>query len=252
LLQSLLSGNAFVSARLTWLAFGSSPYYLSGSYAGQGWNMLQLSKWAMVFSLVGLVFQTVPMAAENVDRPDIHVGDRWSWVHTNGMVNEQDWTKIEDVVSISQTEIRTRIRKKGTPNNIIAIYSLDMNPIDTSGERYQPNLTRYVFPFQTGKKWSGEFDKMLFSNGKHGKFFAKAEVKGLEKVKVPAGEFDAYKIVLTYDATGTDEDARTGHTVETVWYAPDVKNFVKSETVFTRDGQVRSQDIFELLEYSLR
>jgi hypothetical protein len=206
----------------------------------------------MVFGLTGFLYLAAPAMAQTVERPEMHVGDRWSWQHTNAMTNEEDWTKIEDVVSVDNKEIRTRIRKKGTSNNLIATYTTDMNPIDTGNERYQPDLTRFVFPFQPGKKWSGEFDKMLFINGKHGKFFVKAEVTGPEKITVQAGEFDAYKIKLVYDATATDESAMEGKTVETFWYAPEVKNYVKLESSFTHDRQVRSQDVFELLDYSLR
>jgi hypothetical protein len=74
----------------------------------------------------------------------------------------------------------------------------------------------------------------------------------MEKVTVPAGTFDAYKIELHLDATATDEDANIGNTVESIWYAPAVKRYVKLENTFTRDGRVRSKDVYELLEYSLR
>ena len=107
-------------------------------------------------------------------------------------------------------------------------------------------------PLQVGKKWDGVADKRLFSNGKHGKFNLKGEVVSFEKVTVSAGTFDAYKVVLTIDAASTDEDANIGNTVATFWYAPSVKREIKSEYVFTKDGRVRSRDLFELLEYSLR
>ena len=214
--------------------------------------MFSLAKWTMIFGIAGCACLATPALSQTVERPDLQVGDRWSWQHTNGMANEEDWTRIEDVVSVSDKEIRTRVRKKGTPGNVIATYTPELNPVDTGMERYAPDLTRFAFPLQPGKKWSGEFDKMLFTNGKHGKFFAKAEVTGPEKVTVPAGEFTSYKIKITYDATATDENAMEGKTIETVWYAPDVKNFVRLESNFTHDRQVRSRDIMELLDYSLR
>ena len=93
---------------------------------------------------------------------------------------------------------------------------------------------------------------MLFSNGKHGKFTVKGEVVGIEKVTEPAGVFDAYKISLHIDAIGTDEDANIGNTVETIWYVPSVKRYVRFENTYSRDGRVRSKDIYDLLEYNLR
>jgi hypothetical protein len=199
-----------------------------------------------------LICLAVPAWADSGDKPDLHAGDRWSWQHINGLVNEKDYTRIEDVIDVSPKEVHVRIRRKGTPGMVLETYTADLNPVDTGGERYDPSLMRFEFPLQAGKKWNGTFDKMLLTNGKHGKFYVKAEVGALEKVSVPAGGFDAYKVTLTYDATATDDDAMTGQTVETIWYAPTVKNVVKSDTAFTRDGQLRSRDDYELLEYSLR
>lgn len=191
--------------------------------------------------------------AQNPDRPDIHVGDRWSWQHTNGMVNEKDFTQIEDVVEVSAGEIRTRVRVKGRlDRGGIATYTREWNPVDIVWAQFNPCLKEFAFPLNVGKKWDGAADKMLFSNGKHGKFFLKGEVVAFEKVIVPAGTFDAFKITLVLDAASTDEDANIGNTIETYWYAPSVKRWVKVETTFTRDGRVRNKDTIELLEYSLR
>lgn len=208
------------------------------------------------FFQTGLVAAMMMLAvgafAESVDKPDVHIGDRWAWQHINGLANERDFTQIEDVVDISDNEIRTRVRIKGKPGGGIATFTREWNPIDVVSARYDPYLKDFAFPLQIGKKWDSSADKMLFSNGKHGKFFSKSEVVAMEKVTVPAGTFDAYKINVSIDAAGTDEDANAGHTVETYWYAPTVKRYVKFENTFTRDGRVRSKDVLELLEYSLR
>jgi hypothetical protein len=190
--------------------------------------------------------------AEIADKPDVHVGDRWSWQHTNGLANERDYTTIEDVLEVSDAEIKTRERVKGKPSSSVAAFTREWNPADVVFARYDPFLRELSFPLQVGKKWDGSADKMLFSSGKHGKFFLRGEVIAVEKVTVPAGTFDAYKIVLHIDAAATDEDANIGNTVETIWYAPTVKRYVKFENTFSRDGRVRTKDVNELLEYSLR
>jgi len=201
---------------------------------------------------LALFFACSAYATENIDKPDIHVGDRWDFQHTNGLANEKDFTQIDDVVEITDDEIRVRSRIKGKPGNGIGTYTREWNAVDVGSARYQPNLNVFAFPLQVGKKWDGNADKMLFTNGKHGKFQLKGEVVAFEKVTVPAGTFDAYKISIAIDAVATDEDANIGHTVETYWYAPSVKRYVKSENVFSRDGRPRSKDIYELLDFSLR
>jgi hypothetical protein len=190
--------------------------------------------------------------ADNADRPELHVGDRWSWQHTNGIANERDYTTIEDVVDVSPTEIKTRWRIKGKPSSALAAFTPEWNPVDVASARYDPFLREFAFPLQVGKKWDAAADKMLFSNGKHGKFTVKGEVLGMEEVTEPAGAFDAYKNSLHIDAVASDEDANIGNTVETIWYAPSVKRYVRFENTFSRDGRVRSKDIYDLLEYNLR
>ncbi len=201
---------------------------------------------------LGLIFAAAGAGAQSVDAPDVHVGDRWSWQHTNGLANERDFTAIEDVIDVSDAEIKSRERIKGKQNGAIAVFTREWNPVDVASARYDPFLRELSFPLQVGKKWDASADKMLFSNAKHGKFSLKGEVAALEKVTVPAGTFDAYKIVLHIDAIATDEDANIGNTLETIWYAPSVRRYVKFENTFSRDGRVRSKDINELLEYSLR
>jgi hypothetical protein len=190
--------------------------------------------------------------AEGTERPELQGGDRWSWQHTNGLVGERDYTLIEDVIDTSDSEIRTRERIKGKPGSAVAVFTREWNPIDVVAARYDPMLREFSFPLTVGKKWDATADKMLFSNGKHGKFNIEGSVVALEKVTVPAGTFDAYRIELHLAAIATDEDANIGNTLETIWYAPAVKRYVKLENTFSRDGRVRSKDVYDLLEYSLR
>lgn len=221
-----------------------------------GCNLTKAAVKTAAFLLVwaaGLVFSGSTVAAvEKADRPDVHVGDLWSWQHTNGLAGEKDYTTIEDVLEVSDSEIKTRERVKGRPSSSVAAFTREWNPADVVIARYDPFLRELSFPLQIGKKWDASADKMLFSNGKHGNFLLKGEVVALEKVTVPAGTFDAYKITLHIDATVSDEDANIGNTVETIWYAPAVKRYVKYENTFSRDGRVRSKDVNELVQYSLR
>ncbi|HMA48966.1 MAG TPA: hypothetical protein VKP60_04380 [Magnetospirillaceae bacterium] len=205
-----------------------------------------------VLLAAALLVASPAFADSNANRPELHVGDRWSWQHTNALVNERDFTRIEDIVEVGGSAIRSRIRTKGVTGNLIATYTPDFNLVDNPTVRFDPSLRRFDFPLSTGKKWTGEFDKALLNTGKHGKFYLKSEVLAVEKVTVPAGTFDAYKISTVYDATGTDQDANSGQTNEIHWYAPEIRNDVKVETTFVQDGMVRSKDTLELLEYSLR
>ena len=190
--------------------------------------------------------------AESIDAPKINVGDRWSWQHTNALVNEKDMTVIDDVIEVNDSEIKIRERIKGRPGYGVASFTSEWNPQDTGDAKYDPCLRLFKFPLTIGQKWSDTADKRLLSNSKHGKFSIKGEVIAKEQITTPAGQFNAYKIKVLLDAVGTDEDANAAHTEETYWYSPEVKNYVRMEHIFTREGIVRSKDYRELQEFSLR
>lgn len=184
--------------------------------------------------------------------PDVKVGDRWAWQHSNGLASEMDYTLIEDVISVSANEIRTRQRIKGTISDGINTYTREWNLLDTPSARYKPEYKTHAFPLAVGKKWSATSDKMLYASGAHGVFTVLGEIVAKESVTVPAGTFTAYKIVLKIGAMSTGPDARTAETVDAVWYSPEARQFVKREVTFNHDGRVRKVDVYEMLEYTLR
>ena len=207
---------------------------------------------AWLMGLAGLAGAGLAAADPTAPSPSVSVGDRWVWQHSNGLANEKDFTQIESVVQVSDSEIRTQVKVKGKPGSAIATYTHEWNPVDVVAAKFDPYLKDFDFPLQVGKSWKGSADKVLFANGKHGNFYLKGEVVAFEKVTVPGGTFDAYRVAVSLDATGTDEDANIGHTVETYWYAPAVNRHVKLVNEFSRDGRVRSKDVYEMVEYSLR
>ena len=90
--------------------------------------------------------------ADNADRPDVHIGDRWSWQHTNGLANERDYTTIEDVIDVSGTEIKTRWRIKGKSNSSIAAFTLEWNPVDVRYGALRAVPARFFIPITSWQK----------------------------------------------------------------------------------------------------
>ena len=190
--------------------------------------------------------------AQSANLPDVQVGDRWYWQHTDALANIRDWTSIDQVIAVDDKTIKVRGQIKGKPGYAVHTFARDWSPIDVGVAKYDPPLQILSFPLTVGKKWSQSGDKQVLSNGKHGSYNLRGEVQAFEKVTTPAGTFDAYKVVLTIDATSNDEDANVGHTTDTEWYAPALKRYVKSINAFTRDGVERSRDLLELSDSSLR
>lgn len=86
------------------------------------------------------------------------------------------------------------------------------------------------FPLFVGKKWSDSFiDQSPQYTNQSFRYDAKYEVVEYKLLKIPAGEFKAYKISVTI----TNKDSfRAVHNYETyngdVWYSPDLKMIVKA------------------------
>ena len=68
------------------------------------------------------------------------------------------------------------------------------------------------------------------------------EVEAVESVTVPAGTFRCFKILKYVEGLDTG--------IETMWYSPDVKNWVKKTEVFTMD-EYQAASTMELQSYSL-
>ena len=91
------------------------------------------------------------------------------------------------------------------------------------------------FPLEVGKHWSyvndydlNDFDLYNTFGRLQGRDKDSVAVLGYEKVRIPAGEFDAFKL----EAQGTWESPQApfpGAADEIYWYAPAVRAIVKKE-----------------------
>ena len=80
-------------------------------------------------------------------------------------------------------------------------------------------------------------------------------VKGKEKVTVPAGEFEAYRIEREYQFTGTpNSGARGWYGLSTAiyWYVPALRNYVAFEIDHRSNGVLVTRERHELTSFSVR
>ena len=87
----------------------------------------------------------------------------------------------------------------------------------------------FVFPLDSGKSWSTRVGARVPATGETRSVRVDGRVMGTERVRVPAGEFDAVKVRrLVYPGDGTYFLPET-HVVEIDWYAPALGRVVRSE-----------------------
>ena len=85
----------------------------------------------------------------------------------------------------------------------------------------RPHNGRFSWPLQVGKKWRAEprwVDHVVQPDWS-GQYWTEFEVVAYEEVRVPAGNFMAFKVEATASSSGDS--------YEVIWYAPDVGAFVK-------------------------
>ena len=160
--------------------------------------------------------------AQTADRPDVKVGDRWVFKVSSRMgpgaveVSDRVWI----VTSVAATGI------KGTENGKPLMLTPDLNVLESPRSK-DSDPRRLSFPLHLGKQWSYTDNYVLKRQGVEGRISVNAKVVGYEKVRVPAGEFDAFKLERKGNWQLTSGE--TGESTETYWYAPAARTVVKSE-----------------------
>lgn len=204
--------------------------------------------------------QPVITVGGRVVRPDIRVGDQWTYQTTDGYTSEKRTVAV-GVVRVTENYIYTQSAPTSlaaldlsTTGGMLDVWDRNWNQLRQGDLEYAPYYPSLQFPLEPNKNWSGAVsidvpgsDKLIHQ--------LDARVVGWERVTVPAGTFDAVKITLR----GTIHGSVGGSIVDVVWYAPAVRQIVKKEIqhrAFVSGGRLgpvaaRLQEMerWELVEY---
>jgi len=124
----------------------------------------------------------------------------------------------------------------------------------TSGEGsdYSPPIKYYDFPLYPGKRWSGTSTERNIRTGKVREHVISAEVGEWETITVPAGTFQAIKVIIKNEV----KDFETGLVksgTDISWYAPDVKRSIKSELSTHNDSEGEDEkQTLSLLRFTVK
>jgi hypothetical protein len=168
---------------------------------------------------LALAMITVPALAQKADRPNVHVGDWWLFAIYSGPTPLNPHL-VRVVTSITADGI------KGTESDKPLSLTLDLNNID-SPRRSSSDLRLLSFPLEVGKQWTFADNYVLKDSGETGRSEIDVMVVSYEKVLVPAGEFDAFKLEAKGSYNGSAGNGRI--TQWSYWYAPVAHAIVKEE-----------------------
>jgi hypothetical protein len=175
------------------------------------------------------------------ERPDVKVGDRWVSACTQ-------YSKKFDVVTVVTSVDQSGI--KGTQNGVPLVLTPDLNEIEGMRWSHSPDNRYFRFPLEVGKKWSDVEHWVDHSNSSEGSTKVNATVTSYEKVRVKAGEFDAFRIKWKGSWSANNDGAGVSET--TYWYAPAARGVVKSEMIISWPGGGEPEFDCELAQLQLQ
>jgi hypothetical protein len=189
--------------------------------------------------------------ADTVAAPVPAVGDSWTYQYTDVWKGAKGNINRMEVAAIDQAGIHIAIKRAASGALISTqLFSNDMNPIERGGMHFAPSFARYAFPLAPGKEWQSAIVGDNSKAGKQWHYQIRGKVQDWEKVRVPAGEFDALKV--TIDAQYADAQGRPGGKLtETVWFVPALNNYVRLDFQDSdAEGRLYSRDSWELTAYA--
>ena len=186
-----------------------------------------------------------PAGALVADRPQIQVGDSWNYSFRDTRYSQTDCTYSLSVTGVTGDTITVDMQNPQHCNigalAASTVYDKDFNLMYAG---VTPYLTS-AFPLAVGKQWTQKFSLNTEANTLlHNDVTAK--VIAIERVTVPAGTFDAYKVVVERKYSS---QYVSGTITETRWYAPQVKTYVRRTSVDSATAS--SSLVSELLTYRL-
>ncbi|MYM23127.1 hypothetical protein GTP46_10770 [Duganella sp. FT135W] len=190
---------------------------------------------------------------ESVPLPTPAIGDSWTYQYTDVWKGAKGNINRVEVAAIDEAGVHVDVRRAASGALLTQqLFSPEMNPVDRGAMHFAPSFARYAFPLAPGKEWSSDVTGNNPKQGKNWRYHIKGKVLDWEKVKVPAGEFEALKIVVeaTYGAEDTFTKNGSGQLTETVWFVPELNNFVKLDYRDTDwQGRLYNRDSWELTTY---
>jgi uncharacterized protein YecT (DUF1311 family) len=174
--------------------------------------------------------------------PVLKVGDRWKYEVIESKTGIRKDSIDQRITSVSDSKI------EGTENDGKLVMTPGLNVLESSTIRTISGEGDLLsFPLEVGKKWDVKANFKVKKGNIDMNSQLHAIVVAQERIKVPAGEFDAFKI--EYNGNWRVELEGVARTIKdrmkvTIWFAPDVRNLVRTEI----DNGI-SESVIQLVEF---
>lgn len=190
---------------------------------------------------IGLAFLTAGCAAPlmqtpppgippELAAPPVRPGDGWSYALHDGYTRLPLGTVAYHVSAVEDDRITVE-RRHGNRTST-EHYTRDLNwrerPMtNLPNFRYDPPYAALPFPLAAGKTWRAYVNATDAATGRKHRVRIDGKVLGWERVRVPAGEFDALVVRRIVYAGNEDTTRGEENITEVDWYAPALGGIVR-------------------------
>lgn len=199
-----------------------------------------------------------PMAV--VPAPALQAGDTWVYVQINGY-NRLPVRTLTDTLRAAPQGLVVE-RRSDQPNDPLETETISApwrelgETVGNARRVFSAPLARVSLPIAPGQGWQDQAT-VTDERGVNFLWRTSGRALGWERVRTPAGEFVALRVERQMNLGDYDYTWSDTHVVETYWYAPEVKRWVRLEHPYERVelmvGRVKrpNQDwiVWELKEF---
>jgi hypothetical protein len=178
--------------------------------------------------------QTPPAGVPpEVSASEVQPGNAWRYAVHDGYTKLPRGTVEYRVRAVQGNTVTVAVLNGGTES--VELYARDGNWLQRPATNmqtftYSPPYPAFAFPLAPGKTWRSRVTATDPADGRSFPVMIEGSVLGWERVRVPAGEFDALKVrrnvFLDYFQQGVRGQSVI---VEHEWYAPALKQAAKRE-----------------------
>jgi hypothetical protein len=169
--------------------------------------------------------------SNTVAKPEVKVDDRWLYRRSDHRYEPPVLLYELRVTFVDQRAIHTVLARQGRPRDSDATWTPEWNgvtSVDDGVVTIKAGLMQ--FPLTVGGAYDAQWDMRRPRVGSfHARHARLVKVVGWEEVEVPAGKFNALKLVAEGTWQRLDGKGKaSGWSRNTVWYVPEVKRWVKT------------------------
>lgn len=203
---------------------------------------------ALLLTLAGVV----QAQGDAVERPQVRAGDHWAYRYTEYAPASRTTIVDSEVTYADDRAIHLVASDIAGVKDVDVTYTSEWNLVASRRSGiYEPHAGMLRFPLRPGDSWPSRY-RITFPREDYSTEQDRiAKVEGWEDVQVPAGKFRALKVVAEGSSKRSDRPL-WGYVREVMWYAPQVKRFVKWTYEAGSPRAVNRSFEYELVDYRLQ